>query len=173
MAIHFCDLSGWILPDGAWLPVAEWWHINAIYELSTTHKAFAFSATLSAALATGDEAVIRHELALAGFAKVSRGILDTYSLSDAQLVTLQEQLLFFDSSEEILILREGGSEKRTTLERVLKLKRSHLLFVKDGVVAEIHPENHCDVATPPKIKESDLNVCSDRVNVQSVRRAKP
>jgi len=30
------EISGWILTDGKWHPIDEWWHINAIYDLKET-----------------------------------------------------------------------------------------------------------------------------------------
>ena len=130
MANRFSELSGWILPDGTWMQVAEWWHIQAIYELRDSGNLS--DPDLATVLQGGDEALIRHELAAKGFAKVSRGVLDAYSMTDAQLRSLQDQLMFFDASDEVLILMEGGVEKRVSLERVLKLRKPHSLFVGPG-----------------------------------------
>jgi hypothetical protein len=173
MGINFGELSGWILPDGTWLPVAEWWHINAIYDLRDSCLALANNSAVLDALSSGDEAEIRHQLALAGFAKVSRGILDTYSLSDLQLKTLQDQILYFDSTQEIVVLRQGGSEKKTTLERVLKLKRAHPLLAIEGSHHESPAPELIVSRSPPKSRGSDLNLCADKESVQLVRRAKP
>jgi hypothetical protein len=104
--------------------VQEWWHLTALFELRDEgHGSFQDNASREV-LAGGDEAIIRDFAARKGFAKVSRGVLDAYVLTDAQLLTLQGLLEVCDLEAELTLLSEGGAQRNITVARLLKLRRA-------------------------------------------------
>jgi hypothetical protein len=148
------EVSGWIFPDGQWRSVEEWWHLNAIYEWRDKNDPFASLPSLQPALNSGDEASIRHALASEGFAKISRGVLDTYTFSDLQLRTLQTQLEDFDYQEELVWVAEGAVEKKMSLERLLKLKRAAALFPSPK--SQEFPKSELESACAPSARRTSV-----------------
>ena len=130
------SLSGWILPCGTWKAVQEWWHLSALFELRDAgHQAF-LCAESKGILDSGDEALIRDLAARKGLAKVSRGVLDAYTLNDAQLATLKSLMEVCDLEEELTLLSEGGAQRNIAVARVLKLRRAATLFLQTSTVSE-------------------------------------
>lgn len=127
------DLSGWILPDGTWLPVDEWWHIAALYDLRDSGYTALLSLRSESILLGGDEALIRSHAADLGFVKVSRRLLDAYSMNQAQLKTLQEQLIYCDLEAEFGILNgDKGVVRTISVARLLKLRNPLLLWNREA-----------------------------------------
>lgn len=124
------ELSGWILPDAQWLAVEEWWHVSCLYELRSSSRVPALaSPEVAAVLDEGDEAKIRDAAARLGFVKVSRGEIDAYGLTDAQLRTLQVQLGDFDPEFEFRILLGGGERiYPISVGLLLKLRTARRIF---------------------------------------------
>jgi|GEM_PF-621111 len=122
------ELSGWILPDGTWRSVPEWWHISALFDLRDEGHTSLTCQTARATLDSGDEAQIRDLAARRGFAKVSRGMLDAYSFTDTQLATLQDLLEICDLEAELTLLSEDGAQRIVSVARLLKLRRAAALF---------------------------------------------
>jgi hypothetical protein len=108
--------------------VQEWWHLSMLFELRDEGHPLLTCAQSAAVLATGDEALIRDLAARKGLAKVSRSILDAYTLNDAQLTTLQGLLDICDLDAELTLLSQGGRQKTITIARLLKLRRAGGLF---------------------------------------------
>lgn len=120
--IKLKELSGWILPDGHWLPAEEWWHVSALYDLKENTPQH-FSESLCEAMQGGDEAKIRRSASEAGFVKISREQMDLISLSSAQLRTLQRLIELIDPEAEFIVLLEHGNrQKNMSVERILKLR---------------------------------------------------
>jgi len=122
------ELSGWILPDGAWIAVQEWWHLSTLFELRDQgYEPFVCTSSASI-LATGDEALIRDLAARQGLAKVSRCVLDAYVFNDGQLATLQGLLELCNLESELTLLSHGGAQRTLSVARLLKLRRAGSLF---------------------------------------------
>lgn len=82
-----------------------------------------------AVLEGGDESSIRDMAAKLGFVKISRGEIDAYALSDAQLRTLQSSLEDFDPEFEFRLLIAGGQQVQLiSVDRILKLRSAQVLF---------------------------------------------
>jgi hypothetical protein len=122
------ELSGWILPDGKWKEVPEWWHLSALFDLRDEGHPDLQCAESKEILSGGDEALIRDLAARKNFAKVSRCLVDAYALSELQLATLQALLECCDLEAELTVLSFGGVQKTLSVARFLKLKRAHHLF---------------------------------------------
>jgi hypothetical protein len=123
------ELSGWILPDGTWIAVEEWWHLAALFDMRDTGMEILCTEESLRVLASGDEGQIRHHVATLGFVKLSRKIVDAYSLSNGQLRTLQGLLQFCDLESEFGLLQEANTEiKPVSVDRVMKLKNPKVLF---------------------------------------------
>ena len=122
------ELSGWILPDGTWISVQEWWHLSTLFELRDQgYEGLSCTESINA-LATGDEALIRDLAARKGLAKVSRCVLDAYVFNDAQLATLQGLMELCDLDAELTLLSHGGTQRNISVARLLKLRRAGSLF---------------------------------------------
>ena len=129
--INIVELSGWILPDGTWMAVEEWWHLSALFDLRDTGMTPLTTKQSLAVLAGGDEAQIRHHVAELGFVKISRSLIDAYTLSSSQLRTLQELLEFCDLESELGLLQSANAEiKQISVARILKLKNPAALFTR-------------------------------------------
>lgn len=122
------SLSGWILPCGTWQAVQEWWHVSALFDLRQAGLEALQCEDSERVLASGDEALIRDFAARKGLAKVSRGMLDAYTLNDAQLATLKSLMEVCDLEEELTLLMEGGAQRSIPVARLLKLRRAAVLF---------------------------------------------
>ena len=129
--INIAELSGWILPDGTWIAVEEWWHLSALFDLRDTGMTPLTTKDSLTVLAGGDEAQIRHHVAELGFVKISRSLIDAYTLSSSQLRTLQELLEFCDLESELGLLQSANAEiKQISVARILKLKNPAALFTR-------------------------------------------
>jgi hypothetical protein len=124
------QLSGWILPDGSWLEVDAWWHLNSLYDLRAQGRVAGLCDPEPAAiLDVGDEAAVRDMAARLGFVKISRGEIDAYALLDHQLKTLQHVLEEFDPSFRFRLIIMGGERiDHVSIERIMKLRSARLLF---------------------------------------------
>lgn len=116
------SLSGWILPDGAWQPAEEWWHVSSLYDLQENCPQH-FTSALKESLKSGDEARIRRSASEAGFVKISRQQFDFISMTLGQLRTLQKLVEYIDPEAEFIVLLEHGMrQKKIAVGRLLKLK---------------------------------------------------
>lgn len=123
------ELSGWLLPDGRFVAAAEWWHLNALYELRDGGDSCMDSAALLEELRRGDEDAIKLQAARSGFVKCSKHGIDGMRLTDAQLVTLQGLLGLCAPDEEVQVFHtEGGALRRMSVQRLLKLRRAELVY---------------------------------------------
>lgn len=124
-------ISGWILPDGHFESVEEWWHLNYLYELSETGSQLFSDVTSREILQSGDESAIRHLAAERALVKISRGEIDGYSMSDCQLRTLQSLLELSNPDFEFRIIGRDPSSRdlrKVSVARILKLRSASSLF---------------------------------------------
>lgn len=128
-------LSGWILPDGTWTSVDEWWHLTALFDLLESNYSYLSNPESREIFATGDEAQIRHHVAQLGFAKLSRGVLDSYALTSPQLNTLQNLLKLCDLESELGLLNclLNSEIRLVSVGRILKLKKASSFFILFGL----------------------------------------
>ena len=121
-------ISGWILPNGTWREVPEWWHLTVLYDLRDEGLDILQGEQVQRWLNAGDEGEIRHEAAKLGLVKVSRSSIDAYTMNDAQLVTLQGLFDCCSLEDEVTIIIEGGASRRWSITRILKLKKPAAIF---------------------------------------------
>jgi hypothetical protein len=117
------QLSGWILPDGSWRPVEEWWHVSALYDYISEGLDFALTDFFQSTLKEGDEAKIRDMASKAGLVKVGKRIIDAYVISTLQLRTLQEIYALCSPDTELEWLQEGGVSTVLVVSKLLKLRK--------------------------------------------------
>lgn len=122
-------ISGWILPDGTYKEVEEWWHVSYIYECRDGGDALFQDDESRLVLDGGEEAAIRDLAAKKGFIKISRGEIDGYSMTPQQLRQLQGLLDLCDPDFEFRLLVEGGKVlKSISVARLMKIRNPQLLF---------------------------------------------
>jgi hypothetical protein len=117
------QLSGWILPDGTWRPVEEWWHISALYDYISEGLEFAIQEEFQVTLNEGDESKIRHVASLSGLVKIGKRVIDAYSISSEQLKTIQDLYALCQPETEIEWLQEGGKSTVYSVSKLQKLRR--------------------------------------------------
>jgi hypothetical protein len=123
------NLSGWILPDGSWRPVEEWWHVSALYDYISEGLLFARTEEYKNTLNNGDETKIRHFAATIGLVKIGKNIIDAYNINSAQLKTIQELYNLCKPETELEWLQENGKRTFITVEKIMKCKKIPNSFV--------------------------------------------
>lgn len=122
-------ISGWILPDGTFQEVEEWWHVSYLYERRDAGDADLNDAISLEVLTDGDESAVRDLAAKKGYVKISRGEIDAYTMTAAQLRQLQGLLDLCDPEFEFRVLVEGGKTLRNiSIGRLMKIRNPQLLF---------------------------------------------
>lgn len=130
-------LSGWLLPEGDWIAVEEWWHISALYDLRDTGYAPLATEASRIVLEAGEEAAIRHHVATLGLIKISRKMIDAYMMNGAQLRTLKGLLEVCDLEAELgLLTGHNGQVRNVSVSRLLKLRNPELLFMAQDSAQE-------------------------------------
>ncbi|MBX9703332.1 MAG: hypothetical protein K2X39_04185 [Silvanigrellaceae bacterium] len=130
---HLEEICGWILPDGTWLAVEQWWHISAIYDLQEAGYPALQEGDIEKALKKGDEIEIRALLAHQGFIKISRHQVDALNISNKQLQTLQGLLELCNPEDDLeFIQNESYSYKYIKISRIMKLKCVKMLNQRFG-----------------------------------------
>lgn len=133
--VHPCYLvsecSGWILPEGRFVPVEEWWHVSGLYDLKDQNYPLFQSDIAQKIFQNGNEESIRNFAAQVGLVKIGRGQLDGEKFNEQQLVTLKLLIQFLDPEFEFEILSPSvGLIKKMSVDRILKVKNTNVIFAK-------------------------------------------
>ena len=118
-------VSGWILPDGTWLPCNPWEHIRAAKQIHFLIEEKEKHLELARTWADPDEEKLRTCLASMGFVKVCYHLVDADGFNNRQLRQLQELYSLLSPDDEIEFI--GRIQLRLPVRLLLKLKDAERL----------------------------------------------
>ncbi len=123
------NLSGWLLPEGRFVPTEDWWHVNGLYDLKDNCYPLFQTQKALEIFKAGEEEPIRNLASELGLLKIARGQIDGEKINLQQLNTLKKLLELLDPELEFEILTpQIGLLKKVSVFRLLKIKNPEVLF---------------------------------------------
>lgn len=113
-------VSGWILPDGAWVECDPWEHVRTAKRLPLVEERKGVDQELTALWDDPDDEKLRHCLARLGLVKVCYHLIDADTLNARQLRMLQQVYGFHSLDEEIEFI--GRIRGRVELRILMKIR---------------------------------------------------